>query len=121
MPTGITWSQRLARQILPRQPQDCCWYHRVDWHDAAGGAVRVACQIGLRRYFSEDHLFDRSLTLLIGVALPQLECLAALTLLEPRDSMQLSRPGGSWVNGQHRAQAMLEAGVKLTVVLRWAE
>ena len=40
--TAPPWWRRLARQMIPsRAPRDCCYYHRVDWHQVSAAAIRV--------------------------------------------------------------------------------
>lgn len=46
--TAPSWWRRLARQVIPRRaPRDCCYYHRVDWHQVSAAAIRVTRQARL--------------------------------------------------------------------------
>ncbi len=43
--TAPPWWMRLARQVIPRRAtRDCCYYHRVDWHQVNAAAIRVTRQ-----------------------------------------------------------------------------
>jgi hypothetical protein len=123
MPKGITWPRRLRHQIFPKPPNDCCWYHSVDWRKAAPEAVRIAHEIGVWRTMDVDDMYEAAESLVRASGLPEPEASGAWSLLEPGEGIQASiRPGGDWglfINGQHRTQAMLEAGVRCTVILRW--
>lgn len=43
------------------------------------------------------------------------------TLTDPADGIQIEHSDGSrfYINGQHKAQAMLDQGVRRTVTIRW--
>lgn len=121
MPTGISPSRRVARQLVPRRLVGaCCWYHRGNWHAVSRTAItllRLANRDGvdhqeLRGYFAEQAR---------RLELTGWEYEALLTLGCSGDAIQLQRDGlrREYVNGQHRAHAMLDAGVHRTIAAHW--
>ncbi|MFI6603822.1 hypothetical protein ACIBHX_46965 [Nonomuraea sp. NPDC050536] len=122
MPQGISWPRRLLRQLAPRrQARTCCWYHGGDWHRVSATAirlVRVAKRAGVPAAEIPAHVLDNAET--EGMLGWELQALQALIL--SGDGIQLSgRFGTGYVNGQHKSQAMLDAGVRRTVVIDWVE
>ncbi|MFD9596789.1 hypothetical protein ACFWA9_29130 [Kitasatospora sp. NPDC059973] len=122
MPAGTRWWRRWLRQAVPsHRVRDCCWYHRGDWHAvnrmalaflAEGVEAGVAVEDMAR--FADERSAAAGADKWQRQALDSLFSLAvAITPSE----------GGGFVNGQHRAQAMLDAGVRRTVVVRdvWPE
>jgi len=117
MPTGVPWWRRWVRQILPRRSdaRSCCWYHGGDWHTVNAMALQVlklarAQSVGL----DDMEEFATAHATAAGATRWQTEALA--TLFNIGDAIQPASESG-YINGQHRAQAMLEAGVRRTVVL----
>ena len=122
MAAGVPWWRRLGRQLVPRRGgRDCCWYHGGDWHTVSRLAVRLAGQAraaGISfddtAYYVRDHPDAQALT--------DWERDAFLSLFE--DTI---RPDARWPssqgynNGQHRAQALIDAGVRRTLTERTAE
>lgn len=123
MPAGISWRTRLWRQLFPRRRvMDCCEYHSVDWHRVSRSVVRIARQAS-RTGLRGDDLADKAYDLVDAAQrLTPAERAAAATLISPAEGIQLLRPKSwrtSYVNGQHRSQAMLDAGVRRTVIVCW--
>ncbi|MFF8994502.1 hypothetical protein ACF09H_32180 [Streptomyces sp. NPDC014983] len=117
MPAGVPWWRRWLRQVLPRRgARLCCWYHGGDWHAVNALALEV-----LRRARAQDvdgddmEAFAVAQATAAGAGEWQTQALA--TLFSLADAIQPDSETG-YINGQHRAQAMLEAGVRRTVVLR---
>lgn len=109
MPAGVVMPRRSARS--------CCWYHGGDWHAVSALALavlRCARAQGVDGDGMKDFATDRAVA--AGVTEWQAEALA--TWFSVGDAIQPGSQGG-YVNGQHRAQAMLEAGVRRMVVLRY--
>ncbi|GAB1646783.1 hypothetical protein [Krasilnikovia sp. MM14-A1259] len=119
MPAGVRWWRRLSRQVVPlRSARDCCWYHGGDWHVVARLAERL---------FTQAHAagltFDDTMSYMLNHpgahALPRWEREALHSLV-----LDTIRPYGPWPsrkgynNGQHRAQALIEAGVRRILVER---
>lgn len=117
MPAGVPWWRRWARQVLPhRAVRTCCWYHGGDWHTVNAMARDVLRRARTQSVEPEDmEEFAEARAAEAGATRWQTEALASL--FSTADAIQ---PDREWryVNGQHRAQAMLEAGVRRTVVLR---
>ena len=122
-----SWPKRLARQIVPRtRIRDCCWHHRIDWRPAAAAAVRIARQITREHITDEEEMYDRATTLIRALGLPEHQQDAVETLLNPHDGITLDHKGYdrwrlSYMNGRKRTHAMLEAGVRRTIVVGWLE
>jgi hypothetical protein len=108
------WRRRLLRQLAPRSTQaDCCWYHGGDWHVVSRLAVRLLGEA--RRAAVEDRdIGDWAMDnpAVLGLSDWQTEALASL--LAPGIAIDVDRRG--YVNGNHRVRAMLDAGVRRTVV-----
>ncbi|MGW2100164.1 hypothetical protein ACWCPX_21105 [Streptomyces olivaceoviridis] len=116
MPAGVPWWRRLLRQVLPRRgARSCCWYHGGDWHRVNTMAIEV---LGRARAQGVDPAgmeeFATAHATTAGATGWETQALA--TLFNVANAIQPSR-GTGYINGQHRAQAMLEAGVRRTVVL----
>ncbi|GAA2628264.1 hypothetical protein GCM10010411_77000 [Actinomadura fulvescens] len=114
MPVGIPFSRRIARQLRPDQaPRDCCWYHGGPWTAAtriAVGALRQA----RRERVPVDELTGCLMDLIVQADLPTWQRQAAESLV--LDPLALRGDGRSYVNGQHRAQAILDQGVRTVLV-----
>jgi hypothetical protein len=125
MAAPVPWAARLARQAVPRtDTQDCCWHHRIDWRAAAAAAVRIARQVNREHITGEEGLYDRACDLIRASGLPEQQQDAVETLLNPHDGITLDHLAGdrwrlSYMNGRKRTHAMLEAGVRRTVTVRW--
>ncbi|WP_153815741.1 hypothetical protein [Streptomyces sp. SUK 48] len=118
MPAGVPGWRRWLRQVMPRRSaRSCCWYHGGDWHAVSALALavlRCARAQGVDGDGMKDFATDRAVA--AGVTEWQAEALA--TWFSVGDAIQPGSQGG-YVNGQHRAQAMLETGVRRMVVLRY--
>ncbi|MES9520809.1 hypothetical protein [Streptomyces capoamus] len=117
MPAGVPWWRRWHRQVLPRRgARSCCWYHGGDWHAVNALALEV-----LRRARAQDvdgdDMEDFAVAQASAAGAGGWQTQALATLFSLADAIQPDR-GTGYINGQHRAQAMLEAGVRRTVVLR---
>ena len=121
MPAGTPPARRLARQLAPRRRGgSCCWYHQGDWHKVSRTAIRLLRRADrdgvdheeLRGYFTEQAPRHQ---------LTDWEYEALLSLGCSGDAIQLERDGlDRWyINGQHRAQAILDAGVHRTIAAHW--
>ncbi|MFF9143000.1 hypothetical protein ACF09G_36275 [Streptomyces albogriseolus] len=115
MPSGVGW-RRWVYQILPRrEARSCCWYHGGDWHAVSEMALKVLKHAQEQEVAAEDmEEFAVAHAAAAGAGRWQSEALA--TLFSVADAIQPAS-GVGYVNGQHRAQALLEAGVRRTVVL----
>ncbi|GAA3840701.1 hypothetical protein GCM10022226_74000 [Sphaerisporangium flaviroseum] len=123
MPDLTGW-QRLARQLRPRPPaRQCCWYHGGDWRRVCSTAIRLvrrAERAGVPYEDIRQAVLDDART----EGMSEWELDALNTLLA--DPIVLGHTGrwpafahASYANGQHRSQAMLEAGVRRTITLDW--
>jgi hypothetical protein len=116
------WWQRAVRQLIPqRRSRDCCYYHSTGRHRVSAAAIRIVQQARAEGLAGEA--FTDRLAELIGDAKnllhPEQEALRELPGAET--GIQLSRGGRgrrqSYLNGRHKVTAMLEAGVRRTVVI----
>jgi hypothetical protein len=119
--TGPPWWRRLARQVIPRRAsRDCCYYHRVDWHQVSATAIRVTRQ-ARREGLAGQALSGRAAELAEAQDLPPQEkealgkLLVEYTAIRPTRLLR-RRPG--YNNGRHRITAMFDSGVRRTIVLR---
>ena len=117
MPRGITWRQRMIQQLRPqRGALSCCWYHGGDWHVVNKAAVRPVRAAEITGVPADDFpewcepQFDN-----LGLTDWEIQALRSL-LAGPGIGIDLGVKG-QFGNGQHRAQAMLDAGVRRTVVI----
>ena len=121
----VPWPERLGRQIIPHtRIRDCCWHHSIDWRQASAAAVTLARQMIRDHITGDEEMFDRAFTLIHALELPERQQQAVEALLYPGDGIEIEiRPGHRWrrryMNGRKRAHAMLESGVRRTVVVCW--
>lgn len=120
MAHGVTLGRRLLRQMWPRRGPlgTCCWYHGGDWHVAnklaielSGAALRAGVDPDDVSAHVRDELRTRDLD-------PWTKA-AVKSLVSPDVGIDPGRVRWKprFVNGQHRAQAMLEAGVRRALVV----
>jgi hypothetical protein len=117
--------RRLALQVTGRTViRDCCWHHSIDWHQASATAVRLA------RRLRREHITDREeLSMRVNDLTRELSGdrgMAVRLLLWPGTGISVHHEAGhpkewSYQDGSKRTYAMLEAGVRRTVVIRWVE
>ncbi|SIO86471.1 hypothetical protein [Nocardiopsis sp. JB363] len=117
----LTTGQRWARQVRPlRAPRSCCRYHGGDWHQAARLAIHLLRRVHQDQASTEE-TFERAQHLADQGGHPVWVRKAALSLLDPADGIIVGRLAGHdepfLINGQHRTQALVEAGVRRTVAL----
>jgi hypothetical protein len=119
--TAPPWWKRLARQVIPRRAlRDCCYYHRVDWHQVSAAAIRVTRQ-ARREGLAGRALGRRAAELAEAQDLPSQEKEALIALFTGDNTIRPTRllrrrPG--YDNGRHRITAMFDSGVRRTVVER---
>ncbi|GGS29285.1 hypothetical protein Snoj_25580 [Streptomyces nojiriensis] len=117
MPTGVPWWRRWTRQLLPRRAaRVCCWYHGGDWHRVNEMALQVL-RDARAQVVEAEAMQEFSVKYAASAGATDWETTALATLFSTCDAIQPDSEGG-YINGQHRSQAMLEAGVPSTVVLR---
>lgn len=118
---GAPWWRRWTNQIFPSgEKRSCCWYHSGDWHRVQAVA-RDALARARRANVSAEDMRDYVLQYATEAEASSWEREVLVSLFSLSDSIQVSRRGWfgkSFTNGQHRVQAMLDAGVRRTVVLR---
>lgn len=115
----------LVRQLFPRrQARDCCYYHSIGWHQVSAAAVRITRQAHSEGLAGEAFA-DRTFDLARAEDLPFEEGQALTELLSEGTGIQIGRaddgdrPRRYYINGRHRTTAMLDAGVRRTVIIRW--
>ncbi|MGW3311477.1 hypothetical protein ACWDG9_33395 [Streptomyces sp. NPDC001073] len=118
---GRPWWLRWVRMVFPRHDErSCCWYHSGDWHRVNRLALDALSRARPEGVKAEDmaRYADRYA---VAAGASAWERDALFTMYRSSDALQ---PSGSrylspdYINGQHRVQAMLDAGVRRTVVLR---
>lgn len=116
MPRG---RRRLIRQLLPRRTaRTCCWYHGGNWHRVNRVAIRLVRAAGAAGVPGDD-VPDWCRERLGGQGLTPWETQAVRSLLAGAGTAIDPDGEGVFVNGQHRTQAMRDAGVRRTVVARY--
>jgi hypothetical protein len=104
-----------------RQARDCCYYHRIDWHQVCAAAVRITRQVSGEGRTGEAFA-ERAVEITDAEDLPHEEKQALAELLDYGAGVQLGRRYDRrryYINGRHRTTAMLEVGVRRTVIIRW--
>lgn len=116
MRAGLGWLGRLAGQVSPaRRDLGCCWYHQGDWHAVNRAAIRLVRRAREAGVAADDIAVD-----VVGqveeYGLTGWEREAFESLF--REPIQPEREIG-YINGRHRAKAMLDLGVRRVLVCRW--
>lgn len=115
MAAGTGRVRRLGRQAAPaRGGRDCCWYHRGDCHRVSEAAVRLL-QAARDAAVPPDEIAGNAHDGAVTAGMHGWELQALDSLFDPAKAIRVGTRG--YVNGQHRAEAMLDAGVRRTVVL----
>ncbi|MEU6241457.1 hypothetical protein [Streptomyces sp. NPDC047024] len=124
MSGGIPWWRRWIKRVLRQYGGgSCCWYHSGDWHRVNRMAL-AALSRARREGVKADDMADYADEYGVGAGASEWERLALRTLYSLGDAIQPSGDGytsNGFINGQHRVQAMLDAGVHQTVILRYTE
>ncbi|MEV6533692.1 hypothetical protein AB0M86_29540 [Streptomyces sp. NPDC051639] len=101
-------------------PRSCCWYHAGDWHrvsDMALTALSRARDEGVKPEDMAGYAVGHAAA--AGASEWEREALYSLycppSAIQPAGDEPVSE---AFINGQHRVQAMRDAGVSQTVVLR---
>jgi hypothetical protein len=121
MPEGVpTLLQRLVRQMVRWFRGRCCWYHGGDWDEVSNIAIRLVGEAqasGIEDDAIETFVIVRAKA--DGVTGWELEALHSLVV--PTIGIFVERDGSDlvYVNGQHPAQAMIDAGVRRTLTVEY--
>jgi hypothetical protein len=109
--------RRRLRQLAPRpQPRDCCDYHGQDWGFASETAIRLL-NVAKGEGFEGQPAADRVMVLAAAEGVSGNDERAIHCLVDPCDPVMLDDDGN--INeGRHRIQAMIDQGVRRTVLLR---
>lgn len=118
---GRPWWRRWANLVFPQHGgRSCCWHHRGDWHRVNQTALAALSRAQAEGVKAQDMAYYvHEYAVAAGASEWEQEVLR--TLYSLGDSIQPSGDGyliNGFINGQHRVQAMLDAGVRRTVVLR---
>lgn len=116
----LSGRRRGQRQLTPRRGGlDCCWYHGGDWHQASETAIRLVRAAEAAGVTGED-VAEHALAAaeVEGITGWDLEALDSL-ITTGYAIILGDDPDDQWyVNGRHRVAAMLDAGVRQTIVAR---
>ncbi|ONH32840.1 hypothetical protein [Pseudofrankia asymbiotica] len=114
------WRRTYRRLVPSRGGRGCCWYHGGDWHRVNATAIRLVAQAhaaGATGLDVGDHVVAAARA--EGLSGWQLEALESLLVIEPVRIELGGDPADRWYdNGRHRVTAMLDAGVRRTIVGR---
>lgn len=117
MAGGLPWWRRLRHQLMPRRRGlGCCWYHGGDWHHVCETAIHLVQQAERDR-ISSDQITAHCMGQPEADRMSRWERQALGSLFA--DPIHLGERRSRCINGQHRAQAMLDAGVRRTIVIEW--
>ncbi|MEU0820340.1 hypothetical protein [Streptomyces mirabilis] len=126
MSGGTPWWLHWTNRVFQRHGgRACCWYHSGDWHrvnDMALAALSRARHEGVKAEDMAQYAGEYA----AAAGASEWERTVLWTLYCPHDAIQPSGDGyisNGFINGQHRVQAMRDAGVRRTVLLRlvWPE
>ena len=114
--------RRYGRQLFPTHSvAECCWHHQGDWHVVAETAVRL-----VRRAQGEGYegarIGERAMDIADDEGIDGWYLDALMSLVEAGMAIQVHRDAAgerSYIDGRHRVTAMLDAGVRETVVARF--
>jgi hypothetical protein len=103
---------RLRRRVTPNTAaRSCCWYHGGDWRVVCAAAVAVLTRIRRDGCTHPLRVLDRAATAPERELLDDWQRQAYDSLFH--DPMIFGAQ--QWTNGQHRGQAILDAGVTRTI------
>jgi hypothetical protein len=109
--------QRRARQLaLRREHLDCCDYHGQDWALASETAIRLLNQTKAEGIEGEPAA-DRVMELAAAEGISKKDSDAIRCLVDTSDPLMLDDEGNIY-GGRHRIQAMIDQGVRRTILLR---
>ncbi|MET8012831.1 hypothetical protein ABZU86_13705 [Streptomyces sp. NPDC005271] len=121
MSGGTPWWRRWTNRVFPQHGgRSCCWYHSGDWHRVNHMAL-AALSRAQHEGVKAECMGDYALEYAAAAGASEWEQQVFRTLYCLGDAIQPSGDGyisNGFINGQHRVQAMLDAGVRRTVVLR---
>lgn len=122
MPPGAPWWRWAARQIIPRRRgRTCCWMHQGNWHRVSRTAIALVRQAQRAGVAGED-IYEHVRAQARGARMGGWELDALDALVSYGDGIQPDTyEDGSrfYINGQHKTRAMLDQGVRRTIVIRW--
>jgi hypothetical protein len=109
--------RRRVRQLAPRPAlRDCCDFHGQDWARASETAIRLLEQAKAEGVTGEAAgEWVQELAKAEGIS--QTDADAVGCLVDTCDPLMLDDEGGIY-GGRHRIQAMIDQGVRRTVLLR---
>lgn len=113
-----------ARQLMPRYtPRRCCWMHQGDWRQVSRTAITLVRQAHRDGVAGDDihrHVVAQARAAgITGWQLDALDC-----LVNSADGIQLDTDENGrrfFINGQHKTRAMLDQGVRRTIIVQWQE
>ncbi|MDP9850433.1 hypothetical protein [Streptosporangium lutulentum] len=116
---GLSPWRRIGAQLLStRQGRDCCWYHHGDWHRVCSTALQLAGR-AQRAGVPVDDIAEQVLARTEVAQMTGWEQEALESLLCIGTAIQLHGRLGrrEYTNGQHRSQALMQNGVRRTLVV----
>jgi hypothetical protein len=124
MPPGAPWWRWAPRQIIPsRRGRACCWMHRGSWHQVSRTAIALVRQAQCAGVTGDDiYEHVRAQARVAGITGWQLSALDALVRYGDGIQVETYEDGSRfYINGQHKTRAMLDQGVRRTLVIRWMD
>lgn len=129
---GPNLVRRLGQQLVPRRtPSDCCWYHEGDWAKVSRTAIRLVRE-AVANDVPEDEIYEVVQDRAETEGVNGWDLAALDSLVNPYAGIFVARrpfhaehgrtrTHSFYVNGRHRVQAMLGAGVRRTLVVTYWE
>jgi len=122
MPPRSPWWRDVMRQLVPRRiARPCCWMHQGDWHQVSRTAitlVRQAQQDGI----ADEDIYEHVVAQAEGAGITGWQLGALDCLVNSADGIQLDTDDNRrrfFINGQHKTRAMLDQGVRRTIIVQW--
>jgi hypothetical protein len=120
-PRSPRWRDAM-RQFVPRRAtRDCCWMHQGDWRQVSRTAITLVRRAQRDGVVGEDiyqQVMAQART--AGITGWQLDALDSL--MDSDDGIQLDTSADGkrfFINGQHKTRAMLDQGVRRTIIVQW--
>lgn len=112
----------LLRRMRGRRPgpgTGCCWYHKQDWAAVSELAIRLV-EDARRDGLADEDIGEISMERARALGAADNDLPALRSLLSPAVAISPHLgPDPGYTNGQHRARAMRDAGVKRTIVVTY--
>jgi hypothetical protein len=115
----------VARRDAPARPRrtarSYCWMHQGDWHQVSRTAITLVRQAQRDGIAGED-IYEHVVAQAEAAGITGWQFDALDSLANSADGIQLDTDGNRrrfFINGQHKTRAMLDQGVRRTIIVQW--